>query len=903
MANINNVKIGSGNSNKILFNNYHTNIANKKLLFKTIIPKDNNKISNSVFGEWQINDGWEVEILDDKRIAIKKFRIDTWGLRKIFNQGNNNDTDPFSLNDALNLKVKVTGIDYIHKNVVYQEDSQGNKTYGFVKAYAGTGGYNVYWYPGQFTSGNSIQGLGIQASVGYTANNNEKDDSFQMGKHPWDIGNKECITDGQCVGTWFDGSYKAISIGLYGGYQNAASWHDYSGDAYKVYDISEHPIIIDLNVPDTTIPIDVTSIECWDSYVGSSHVYHKDKTIDNCWKSYNLIMPHGWTLHRNNLGTADGLTWISPFKFKVSKVYTSGVSIFRQISNRATYWGVSFKAFKVKVFNKPDDVTVKIERLFSNVNTSENTSIELSNGTTEILAYSKTLYASNSSVDMTATEAKITISSSSNQNSNFTVEIIPIFDNDNLVVNTSIWSNILPKLFIPTVEDLTDEVMSKTKWQMVANNTELWSRIKNWYKNNIGVNDNFLGGNIFNGSDLDEITINMPNSSFLYGEDNFANSSIKTINFVQTNKNSHFSSPQRLLRSARNVSTINIDWAEEPNYICGATSIVDGMSNLYMETYPERFINWGANRTHVLSETYPCTLFHYAFNWSNKLVNIPSYPGTEDENTIITHRGPERAFYSCSSLVTVGPILDLRLAIPSSSNDIFHDCNKLEQLRIKNLNHGNWNFDGVSRNGVYHGTLKSLNSESVAYLFNNLADLTTSDSSKHEDTIDKSFKSWSSNYKNSADSSPDWDYTLTTITRFSCRKRYASIEDASFIAYTNQALSNMNVKVEGLEDGDIVVFLDENGNNSTEWTTNGSKSITKDSGIIKGFKLISSDINNRNTVTITIENGLDYTNPRVSSASIYCPVEWEDKITNAMISAANVKGWNIYIDGVEVQSN
>lgn len=903
MANINNVKIDSGNSNKILFNNYHTNIANKKLLFKTIIPKDNNKISNSVFGEWQINDGWEVEILDDKRIAIKKFRIDTWGLRKIFNQGNNNDTDPFSLNDALNLKVKVTGIDYVHKNVVYQEDSQGNKTYGFVKAYAGTGGYNVYWYPGQFTSGNSIKGLGIQASIGYTANNNEKDDSLQMGKHPWDIGNKECITDGQCVGSGFDSSYKAISIGLYGGYQNATSWHDYSGDAYKVYDISEHPIIIDLNVPDTTIPIDVTSVECWDSYVGSTHVYHKDKTIDNCWKSYNLIMPYGWTLHRNNLGTDDGLTWISPFKFKVSKVYTSGVSIFRQITNRATYWGISFKAFNIKVFNKPDDVTIKVERLFSNVNTSENTSIELNNGINEIPAYSKTLYASNTSVDMIATEAKITISSNSNKDSNFTVEIIPIFDNNSLVVNTGIWSNILPKLFIPTVEDLTDEVISKTKWQMVANNTELWSIIKNWYKNNIGVNDNFLGGNIFNGSDLDEITINMPNSSFLYGEDNFANSKVKTINFVQASKNSHFSSPQRILRSASNLSTINIEWAEEPNYICGATSIVDGMSSLYMPSYPERFINWGANRTHVLSETYPCTLFHYAFNYSKGLVTIPSYPGTEDENTIVTHRSPERAFCACTSLVTVGPILDLRLAIPGSSSNIFFECDKLEQLRIKNLSHGNWNFDNVTRNGVYHGTLKSLNRESVAYLFSNLADLTTSDSSKHEDTIDKSFKSWSSSYKNSADSSPDWDYTLTTITRFSCKKRYANIEDASFIAYTNQALTNMNVKVEGLEDGDTVVFLDENGNSSTEWTTNGSKSITKDSGIVKGFKLISSNIDNRNIVTITIENGLDYTNPRVSSASIYCPVEWEDKITNTMISAANAKGWNIYIDGVEVQSN
>lgn len=673
-------------------------------------------------------------------------------------------------------------------------------------------------------------------------------------------------------------------------------------DNNGLVDITDSPITISLI---NNNGINLPSVECWDAYLADTQIYHRDKTIENCWKKYHLATPLGWNLHRNVLGTAKGLKWITPFKFVVNKVYTDGVSILRSTTARTTYWNLSFKGFKVKVDGKPDDVIVKLQRLFTNVTTSEDITITLNNGINEIPAFNKTLYSANSSVDIVATECKITVISSSNKDTNFDIEIVPEYD-DSLIVNTNLWSNIIAKLYIPTVVDITDNVMKNTKWQMAPHNPELWSIIKNWYNNNIGVNANFMGGSIFNGSDLDEITIKLPNDSYCFGEDNFANSKIETINFVQSSESSHFSAPQRLLRSANHLKNINIVWAnpDNPNnWLCGANTIADGMSSLYMETYPERFINWSHYRSNILSETYPCTLFQYAFNYSAGLVTIPSYPGTEDENTIVTHRGPERAFYGCSSLVTVGPILDLRLAIPSSSSNIFHDCNKLEQLRIKNLNHGNWNFDGVTRNNVYHGTLKSLNSESVTYLFNNLADLTTSDSSKHEDTIDKSFKSWSSSYKNSADSSPDWDYTLTTITRFSCRKRYASIEDASFIAYTNQALTNMNVKVEGLEDGDIVVFLDEDGNNSIEWTTDGSKSITKESGIVKGFKLISSNTDNRNTVTITIENGLDYTNPRVSNANLYCPVEWEDKIINDMISAANVKGWNIYIDGVEVQSN
>lgn len=39
-------------------------------------------------------------------------------------------------------------------------------------------------------------------------------------------------------------------------------------------------------------------------------------------------------------------------------------------------------------------------------------------------------------------------------------------------------------------------------------------------------------------------------------------------------------------------------------------------------------------------------------------------------------------------------------------------------------------------------------------------------------------------------------------------------------------------------------------------------------------------------------------NPNRSSARIYCPLQWEDKITSDMIIVANTKGWTIYIGGV-----
>lgn len=110
----------------------------------------------------------------------------------------------------------------------------------------------------------------------------------------------------------------------------------------------------------------------------------------------------------------------------------------------------------------------------------------------------------------------------------------------------------------------------------------------------------------------------------------------------------------------------------------------------------------------------------------------------------------------------------------------------------------------------------------------------------------------------------------------------------------------MKVNIGKLQEGDNVVFTDSSGNIINTWTSDGSQTITKSSGTTMGFKLLSSNTDSRDIVTITIDNGLDYTNPIVSSANLYCPIEWEDKITDDMISQANLKGWNIYVGEVKL---
>lgn len=893
MADIKNIRAGNTSPTDIMFDKYIIPKANQNIYFKEIIPKSNiyANIQASAYqsGVWQINDGWDIEIVNDKTIAIKKFKIDTWGLRKVM---------PSDLSRYKSLKVEVKGITRVHNEVI-RHTSGSDVVDGFTQAYGGTGGYNVYWFPGQFTSGNYMRGLIIQGGSGYQANANEIDDGLLIGKHPWDMQGRTCITDGVTTGTWFDGSYRTINIGLFGGVQNAKSWHDETGEAYRQYDISDAPIYINLDVDDTSKEVDLTTKECWDAYLGTTLIYHKGKTFENCWRKYGFVYPNNFNLFKHTFVNNSLIVWQNPTTFKVNAVNETITVSKGSSSVNANYTTFSDVGFDIKIKNKPVNVTVEFRRIIEN-STKENDSvyIVLDEGTNTIEPYSKLVYRNDSSANIVFKPVELIISGNISE-CNMLIEFAPIYTNINIFKMSSyVWSTFFSKLVFPVIDDFEDYI-GKTKFNITPANVSFWDRVKEWYKNNIGLNDNFRSNNVFNSAgNLDEITIKLPNDSYGFGEDNFAASAIKTINFVQTGKLSHFSSPQRLLRSAWNLRTINIQWYnDEPDWLCGANTIADGMS-CGLETYPERFINWGKQRSNTFNNTIPCTLFQYAFNSASNLVEIPSYPGTEDENTIVPANYVVNAFNGCSKLVKVGPILNLTVVKPDSAANIFNNCSALSHIRIKNLNHGNWNFDNVSRNGIKHGTLAALDTECVKYLFDNLSDLTTSDPARHVETIDNSFKNWTSDYFNGSYYTPDYDYTLSHVTRFNCRKRYATADEAVYIVSTTRKLTEMQIRITGMQSGDKVIFGATGSVPLYEITANGVYSITKDTTTTMGFKLVNENTDLRSDVVIGIENGLDYTNPVVMLAAIYCPAEWEDKITDDMVSNANNKGWFIYINNV-----
>lgn len=924
MADINNIRAGSKTPSSIMFDSFYAPKANKDLYFINLIPKDNTKIWNSVYGEWQINDDWEIEILSPKTIAIKKFRIDTWGIRKIWNQGGANDTDSFIGSKSWNnFPIRVKGLDYVHNHVVYKEDASGNKTYGFGKAFCGNGGYNVYWYPGQFTSGSSIQGLGVQSCIGYVANQNEIDDSFCMGKHPWDIGTVINVTDGDITGKGSDGSYRATCIGLWGGYQTATSWHEYkqegyAGNAYKVWDISDTPIIIDLEVPDITKPIDVTTVECWRAYNGSEILYNKDKTRDNCWKKYGLMFPENFNLYRGKLNISDtnNCKWEDSKTLKITKVPSNGIIIVKNSTVQNTESiNLSYIGFKLIVHNKPNNVNISFGRAFTNLTTYpgngpldySDTIVDVAEKETIINAYSGKFYLIDKASVATLTEFKLTVLGEV-EDCNIRIEICPISDNGLFKLVPKEAYPQYSKLIIPDVVDKLEGI-TKTLWTCTPYNTEFWDSIKEWFANN-DAPAAVVQRQTFANSNIDEITLRFNEwidtektypTGFMWANKPFNSSTIKKINIVSVN-GCTFSSANSLFYNAKELQEItftpNTDTTNNKinrNWLLGATDMSGVFSFCGVSTYPANLINWSANRSNAFDNGIPCTLSGYALDYAG-MVTMPVFNNGNreaDENIWVFTKFAEQTFNGANKLVSIGPILDLILVRPNSGANNIFNCSNLVDVRIKNLNHGNWSFDGVTRNGIYHGNLSKLDAASIQYLFENLSDLTTCNPEVHENRIDKAFISWNSNYKSSW-GTEFWKSRVATR-YFETRKRCETGDFSDMIVSTNQKFTNMLVKVSGLQEGDSIIF----GNGTitevdNEINSNGTQYITKIDNNVEGFVLFGNPEND-STVTLVIENGLDYTNPAVDNAILYCPSTWKDKVSQDMIDSANTKGWTIII--------
>ena len=659
MANINSLRIGDITPDTLMLNKPYQPISNQFTSFGSIVPKNNTNTTISPnLTQWEINDDCEVEIISPRKIKIKKFKIDTWIIR--IKTGNIDVPSNWE-----KFRIKVDGLTYLHDNIICHTAGSSTPD-GFTNAYIGTVGWNTLWYPGHDTSGNYAKGLLIQGCMNYNDNATTNDGSLHMGCAPWDIGNYSFISDGEVSTKALYGiGCKAICIGLFGGVQNAASYLDDSNEAYKVYDISDHPLTIDLDVVDSTAAVDYSSVEVWDAYIGDTQVYHKDKTVENCLEKYK--------------------------------------------------------------------------------------------------------YCKYVSDDTNGGDYQYQIAKDSSMTANNIIVPIPI-DFDSLFG------------------------LKQSSFNIVASNSEFWDAVKE-NAQNIGLivrNSSYAGGlkGVFQDSNISgAITIKLLNNGNIAGDRMFENALLNEINFtydtsIVGDTLNQFTSINTLFKSTPNLKTITSpkDFLARDMSGCFEYSGIEEIPGIIL--YSARGYNEikGANPYSTITSWF-C-------DGCSKLTIINRYRGAtnrEDSSNIIKFQSAYYSFNNCSQLVTIDPILDFEYVRPSESQHAFSNCSKLTDARIKNLNHGDWNFD----DGSQQGNLSALNQESVEYLFSNLKDLTTRD--------------------------PD------------------------------------------------LVF---SGGNDGEEGWNG------------------------NTFAA---------NPDVSAANLYCPSSWSSYVTPEMISAANTKGWTIYIGGVKVQ--
>lgn len=196
--------------------------------------------------------------------------------------------------------------------------------------------------------------------------------------------------------------------------------------------------------------------------------------------------------------------------------------------------------------------------------------------------------------------------------------------------------------------------------------------------------DFMAGGCAWSGTNIDEITINNT-----YG----------------------ISSLHRMFRAMRQLCHIHL------NHVAGATDL-SGAFESCINLLELPAIKWSLAKGSDETRAHRSTNIGWFCDYCYQITEVPQYGNDRmaDDNVLYVEWMPQ-AFESCNNLVKIGPVLDLRYVKPDANSikNAFNGCDKLSDIRIRRLNHGDWNFSSW---------LPALDADSIAYLIDNLTDLT-----------------------------------------------------------------------------------------------------------------------------------------------------------------------------------
>lgn len=286
------------------------------------------------------------------------------------------------------------------------------------------------------------------------------------------------------------------------------------------------------------------------------------------------------------------------------------------------------------------------------------------------------------------------------------------------------------QIYIPTIVDLVDWYKTNIDgeykaitFNVLQSNSKFWDEVReclNYRVKDLHNNYGIFVGLLANSNIDGEITLNFRyDDAFTGSELAFAGSSIEKINFNFKNDKT-ITSLNKIFNAASSLKEIT------NNYPFGCAD-VSGMVTNSAVALRNGQINWGWMSTNSINinnqslSVRSTNTYYFLDGYNGTTVEQFGDDRFTNENTLVC-AGSTQMFHGCNNITVIGPVLDFRYLVQESST--FAKGNKIEDIRIKNLNHCDWIFDGVERNNV-NGYLLNLNSDSIEYLFANLYDLTS----------------------------------------------------------------------------------------------------------------------------------------------------------------------------------
>lgn len=267
---------------------------------------------------------------------------------------------------------------------------------------------------------------------------------------------------------------------------------------------------------------------------------------------------------------------------------------------------------------------------------------------------------------------------------------------------------------LPKVVDWKDYITEKSgiTWNIAPTNTEIWEEIKDFYSNNFVSAYSLY--NAFQKSNIDSITLKV-NGPSISMHNTFSESKVEEVNLI-LNKAETISG-HNMFRGAHSLKKVSSNVPISTADISGMFEFCGNLKEL-----PDGFLNiLGFNNKQNTSSRRGVNI---AFAFELSSIEVFKQEGNDRlaPGNIVLVCAVEQAF-NATKIKSVYPILDLGQINPKGAYRAFCSSS-ITDIRIKNLNHGDWHLDDTpDSNNIIQGNLPNLDAESVSYMIQNLYDL------------------------------------------------------------------------------------------------------------------------------------------------------------------------------------